>query len=47
MNPASATLEVPKDAVGKTIHIILEIHDNGAPSLYAYRRMIVKVQPSE
>jgi len=42
---STAKLEIPKDADGKTIHIILEIHDNGSPNLYAYRRMIVNVQP--
>jgi putative transposon-encoded protein len=41
----TAKVEIPKDAAGKNIHIILEIHDNGTPNLYAYRRMIVKVQP--
>jgi hypothetical protein len=41
---ASATLSVPKDAAGKTIHIVLELHDDGAPNLYAYRRLIVSVQ---
>lgn len=40
-----AKLEIPKDAGGKTIHMILEVRDNGAPSLYAYRRLIVNVQP--
>ena len=41
---SSASLVIPKEAVDKTIHIILEVHDNGAPNLYAYRRMIVNVQ---
>ena len=40
-----AKLEIPKDAGDKTIHIILEIHDNGTPNLYAYRRVIVDLQP--
>lgn len=39
----TSTVSVPSDAAGKTIHIILEIHDNGAPNLYAYRRAILKV----
>jgi hypothetical protein len=43
----SSTLEIPADAVDKTIHIILEVHDNGIPNLYAYRRVIVEVQPSQ
>jgi hypothetical protein len=37
-------LKIPHDAKGKTIHIILEINDNGIPNLYAYRRMILNVQ---
>lgn len=46
LNSSSQTAKViiPKDAVGKNIHIILEIHDDGAPNLYAYRRMILNVQ---
>jgi hypothetical protein len=39
-----AKIVIPKDAVGKNIHIILEIHDDGSPNLYAYRRMVVNVQ---
>ncbi|MDF9798866.1 hypothetical protein OKW21_004129 [Catalinimonas alkaloidigena] len=41
---STATLEVPKDASSKNIHMVLEVYDNGAPNLYAYRRMIVNVQ---
>ena len=40
----SASVVVPSDAGGKTIHIILELHDNGSPNLYAYRRVIIDVQ---
>lgn len=40
----SATLKIPQDAGGKTIHIILKIHDNGEPNLYAFRRIIVNVE---
>lgn len=40
----TAKLTVPRDAGGKTIHIILELHDSGTPNLYAYRRMIVNVR---
>lgn len=42
---SSVKLEIPEDARGKTIHIILEVHDDGIPNLYAYRRMIVNIQP--
>lgn len=40
---SSTNVEIPKEARGKTIHVILEIHDNGTPNLYAYRRMIINV----
>ncbi len=40
-------IEIPKDAGGKIIHIILEVYDNGSPSLYAYRRVIVNVDPKQ
>jgi hypothetical protein len=39
----TAIVEVPSDAAGQTIHIVLEIHDNGTPNLYAYRRVIITV----
>jgi hypothetical protein len=39
----NATLKVPSDASGKNIHIILEIKDNGSPTLTAYRRLIINV----
>jgi len=38
---ASATVTVPADASGKNIHIVLEVHDDGVPHLYAYRRVVV------
>lgn len=39
-----ATVSVPSGASGKNIHIILEVVDNGTPSLTAYRRMIINVK---
>ena len=39
-----AKVTVPSDAPGKNIHIILVIHDDGEPSLHAYRRVILNVQ---
>jgi len=42
---SSAKVEIPTDASGKTIHIILEIHDDGTPNLYAYRRLIINIKP--
>jgi hypothetical protein len=42
----TAKVVIPEDAAGKNLHIILEIHDDGTPNLYAYRRMIVDVSES-
>jgi hypothetical protein len=41
---ANAILKIPEDAGDKTIHVILEVHDKGTPSLYAYRRLILNIQ---
>jgi hypothetical protein len=41
---ASATVIIPLNASGKNIHMILGLHDNGSPNLYAYRRVIINVQ---
>lgn len=40
---AAATLDVPADAAGQTIHVILEVTDRGAPPLTRYRRVVVRV----
>lgn len=42
-NGTTATVSVPSNAAGKNLHIILELHDDGAPNLYAYRRVIINV----
>ncbi|MDZ7924591.1 MAG: DUF1593 domain-containing protein [Marinagarivorans sp.] len=39
-----ASIQVPSDAGGKSIHIILTLKDNGSPSLTAYRRVILNVK---
>jgi len=37
---------IPRDAAGKEIHLILEVHDeNEITNLYDYRRLVVKVSP--
>jgi CubicO group peptidase (beta-lactamase class C family) len=36
-------LHVPTGAAGKTIHVVLTVHDNGTPPLAAYRRVVVTV----
>lgn len=41
---SAATVSVPADASGQNLHVILELHDNGSPALYAYRRVIISVQ---
>ena len=38
-----ATLRIPADAKGDTIHIICEVHDDGPYHLPAYRRIIIKI----
>lgn len=39
-----ASIKIPFDAPGKTIHVILEVTDNGEPSLIGYRRAIITVK---
>jgi Protein of unknown function (DUF1593) len=41
---AEAALPVPADAANKTIHVILEVTDDGSPPLTRYRRVIVQVR---
>ncbi len=41
---ASATVQVPSNAGGKNLHIVLELQDSGSPKLTAYRRVIINVQ---
>ncbi len=41
---ARASLAVPGGAGGTTIHVILEVTDDGRPPLTAYRRVVVTVQ---
>ncbi len=41
-NSAQAVVTVPKNASGRTVHVILEAIDAGKPPLTAYRRVILK-----
>lgn len=41
--PSVGVLSVPEDAAGKSIHVVLAVHDNGTPPLAAYRRVVVQV----
>lgn len=36
-----ATVNVPADSAGKSLHVICEVTDNGTPSLTSYRRIIL------
>jgi hypothetical protein len=38
-----AVVTVPKEAAGRTIHVVLEVTDTGEPPLTAYRRVIFTV----
>jgi hypothetical protein len=42
---ATTSFTVPNDNKQGTIHIILEVSDNGTPQLVSYKRIIVTVQP--
>jgi len=37
----TATLILPADAAGKSLHVLLRVQDQGKPPLAAYRRVIV------
>ena len=38
-----ASLAVPADAASKALHVILEVTDDGEPSLTRYRRVVIEV----
>jgi len=40
-----ARLVVPEVDSPRTVHVILEVKDNGEPSLYSYRRVILEIEP--
>jgi len=37
-------LHIPEDATGKNFHLILELNDDGVPSLTGYRRFVIHVK---
>lgn len=41
---STATMSIPSNASCTKIHIVLEVHDDGTPNLYAYRRVVFNVQ---
>ena len=38
-----ATIRIPANATGDTIHVICEVHDNGPFHLVAYRRIVITI----
>jgi hypothetical protein len=40
-NAARQVITVPKDLGSQNLHLILEVHDQGSPSLVTYRRVII------
>ncbi|GIX21335.1 MAG: hypothetical protein KatS3mg121_0118 [Gammaproteobacteria bacterium] len=43
-NAVVANVNVPAYARGRSLHVILTVRDDGAPNLYAYRRVVITVQ---
>ena len=39
-----ATIRIPAKAVGDTIHLICEVHDDGPFHLVSYRRIIINIK---
>ena len=39
-----ATIHIPADAKGQTLHVICEVHDDGPFRLVAYRRLILSIE---
>jgi hypothetical protein len=37
-----ARLRIPADAVGKTVHVVLAVRDQGTPPLASYRRAVIR-----
>ncbi len=41
-NTPDVRFEVPPDAVGESIHLIVAVRDRGAPPLARYRRVVLR-----
>lgn len=41
---STATITIPADAGGKTLHLILEVTDDGSPALTGFRRILIHVK---
>jgi len=44
-NTRNARLQAPMVGKPETLHVILETRDDGDPPLYAYRRLVLRVDP--
>jgi hypothetical protein len=44
---SSCIVRIPEAAAGESLHLLLEVRDEGAPPFVAYRRMIVGVRPAK
>lgn len=44
VSASKCRVSIPQDASGNTIHLILEVTDEGIPSLTAYRRIVMTVK---
>lgn len=42
-NGRKCSLTIPPRLIGKTIHLILEVSDDGSPSLSSYKRIVINV----
>jgi Cellulose-binding Sde182, nucleoside hydrolase-like domain/Cellulose-binding protein Sde0182, C-terminal domain len=40
-NSSAATVQIPHDAAGKTIHVLVAVTDDGVPALTRYHRVII------
>ncbi len=43
-DPATCHVSIPGDAAGETLHVVLEVTDEGSPPLTRYRRVVFDVQ---
>jgi hypothetical protein len=41
----STRVRLPKVDQARTLHVILEVEDDGTPSLFAYRRAVIEATP--
>jgi hypothetical protein len=41
---SKCSIEIPKGMEGRDIHLIMEVTDNGIPSLTSYKRMVIHVK---